>query len=231
MDKTKKQSGYVYLYKSMIGWGWKNNPNVLALFVDLLLYANYEDKENGGQIVKRGQLMITLSELAKRTGLTIQQVRTALNKLKLTNEITIETSNKFTVVTIQNYEDYQNSNTRSNKPITNKEQTNNKPITNAYIYKEIKEIKEIEEIKTSKNSRTACSKEELGEIARRLDYPLYKVQLTHDTIMDKITAGEFKDKTVYYTLCNWIRRDIARNGAIGQSKPKFVGLTEFKGGE
>jgi len=75
--------------------------------------------------------------LSEKTGLTFQQVRTALNKLKSTGEITIQTTNRFSLITIVNWALYQNDtddcnkqhNTPSNKQITNHQQADNKQIT------------------------------------------------------------------------------------------------------
>jgi hypothetical protein len=58
----------------------------------------------------------------------VQQVRTALDKLKSTNELTIEASSKGTVVTIVNYDKYQTetSESTSYQPASNQQVTTNK---------------------------------------------------------------------------------------------------------
>jgi hypothetical protein len=75
-------------------------------------------------------------------------VRTALKKLENTNEIIIKSTNKFTLITICKYCDYQSTENdvqqTNNKQITNKQQTNNKQITTTKEYKN-KENKRIEE--------------------------------------------------------------------------------------
>lgn len=58
---------------------------------------------------------------------------------------------------------------------------------------------------TSKTGRVACTDEEMMLIAQDLGVTLHDVEETHAAIIDKIDAGEFKDKTVYYTLRSWIR--------------------------
>ena len=87
-----------------------------------------------GRKILRGQKVTSIKHLAEETGLTLRQVRTALNNLKTTCEVTSETTNKFTVVTVVNYEVYQNrkskttSKTTSN--LTNERQTNDNNIRN-----------------------------------------------------------------------------------------------------
>lgn len=60
-------------------------------------------------------------------------MRTALQKLKTTNEVTSKTTSKYTVITLLNYSKYQDwnsdSNQHSNQQITNKQPTNNQQIT------------------------------------------------------------------------------------------------------
>ena len=49
----------------------------------------------------------TQDKTYKLTGLSVQNVRTSLNKLKSTHEITSKTTNKYTYITINNFNDYQ----------------------------------------------------------------------------------------------------------------------------
>jgi len=139
-------SGFIKLHRSMMEWEWYKDINVKTLFLHLIFAANYEDKRWQGIEVKRGQLVSSVANLAESTTLTIQQVRTALDKLKLTNEITIKTTNRFTLISLTNYALYQDdtrendkqNGKQNNKQITNEQQTDNKQITTT---KEIKEIK------------------------------------------------------------------------------------------
>jgi predicted transcriptional regulator len=76
--------------------------------------------------------MTGFDKLASETGLTTQKVRTSLNRLKSTNEITIKSNSQGTIIQIVNYEKYQvatDEQQTNNKPITNDQQTNNKQIT------------------------------------------------------------------------------------------------------
>jgi len=129
--------GFLKLHRKLLEWEWYSDINVSRLFIHLLLKANFEDKKWQGKVIKRGELVTSLSNLANETNLTIQQVRTAINKLKSTHEITSKTTNQFTYISLCNYSIYQDKNDSENKPIntrnnkrtTNEQQTNNKPIT------------------------------------------------------------------------------------------------------
>lgn len=129
--------GWVCLYRKILEWQWYSDKNVRLVFLHLLLKANHKERMWQNTLIKRGQLVSSYSNLAKEIGITIQQLRTALDKLKSTNEITVETTNKFTLITIEKYSFYQDidlknniqNNTEDNKQITNKQQTNNNQIT------------------------------------------------------------------------------------------------------
>ena len=114
-------NGYILIHRKLLNWQWYKDSNTLHLFIDLLLDANYEDSKVGFQIVKRGQCLTSLKRMHENTGLTYQQIRTSLSKLEKSGEINKQTTNKYSIITINKYNDYQ----ELNKQITNKQQTNN----------------------------------------------------------------------------------------------------------
>lgn len=135
-------TGYIKTYRKMLEWEWYKDIPVRILFEHCLLKANFEEKKWRGQIIERGSFVTSYGNLAKETGLTVQQVRTAINKLILTSEITHKGHSKYSVITVNNWDCYQANNTQDNKQSTNNQQTNNKQITTT---KEREEYKEREE--------------------------------------------------------------------------------------
>lgn len=129
------QNGFIALHRSLLSWGWHADPATGWLFVNLLLMANWTDSDWQGMTIKRGQLVTGRKALAAQTGLSEQTVRTSLNRLKSTNEITIASTNKFSVITIVNYGKFQDvsemptstltSNLTSGQPATNQQLTTN----------------------------------------------------------------------------------------------------------
>lgn len=107
--------GWICLYKKLINWEWYQDGNTCRLFIHLLLLANYEDKRWHGILIRRGQLITSSEHLAKDLNLSRQQIRTALDKLKSTNEITTKSTNKYTLITIEKYEDYQHKEDKNNQ--------------------------------------------------------------------------------------------------------------------
>ena len=138
--------GYIKLYRKMKKWGWYKDQNTKDIFLHLLIEACYEPCFYRDTALEVGQVAMTVKEISEETGISVQSVRTSLNRLKSTNEITIQTSSKFSIITLLNYADYQGSNNDSNKPLTNHQQTTNKPPYS----KDIKEVKEVKNIDRAK---------------------------------------------------------------------------------
>ena len=133
---SELNSGWICLHRKILNWEWYGDVNVRIVFLHLLLTANYFDNYWKGTLVRRGQKITSRENLAKEVGLSIQQIRTALNKLKSTNEITVETTNRYMLVTIVKYSDYQNKeeeNNQQNNQESNFQSTNNQPSNNHQI--------------------------------------------------------------------------------------------------
>jgi len=124
-----ENQGWISLHRKLIDWEWYQNSNVKCLFLHLLLTANFKEKQWKGITIKRGQVLVGRGELSKILGLSEQQVRTAKNKLKSTNEITSQPTNRYSIITVLNYDLYQDNNQQLNQQITNKQPTDNQQIT------------------------------------------------------------------------------------------------------
>ncbi len=125
--------GYIRLFRKLVDWEWYDDVVVKAVFIDLLINANFKEKKWQGQVVEPGQFVTSISSIATRNGLSVQQVRTALNKLKKTGEINKHSTNKNTVIIVLNYRRYQElndcENEDCNKQITNNPQSSNNQVT------------------------------------------------------------------------------------------------------
>jgi hypothetical protein len=123
--------GWIKLHRKFASWEWFNISEMVHLFIYLLLNANSEDGEWRGIEVKRGQIITGLNSLNEKTKISIQTLRTCLTRLEKTGEINTQTTNQYRIITICNYELYQDkqqaTNKRSNKQLTSDQQaTNNK---------------------------------------------------------------------------------------------------------
>ncbi len=121
------KNGYVKLDRKILTWRWYNDANTFRVFIHLLLTANYCEGEYLNLQIKRGQVVTGRKKLSDQLKMTEREVRTALSHLKSTNEVTIETTSKFSIITINNYDKYQQvTNNESNKRPTNDQQVTNK---------------------------------------------------------------------------------------------------------
>lgn len=123
------ENGHIKLHRSLLNWEWYSDLNTRVLFIHLLLVANWRPERWQGVLVGRGQRATSYSSLASETGLSVQNVRTSLKRLVLTGEITCVPHHKFTVISINNYEKYQDDNRAANTQPTGGQQAVNTPLT------------------------------------------------------------------------------------------------------
>ena len=140
--------GWIKLHRKFEDWEWYTDVPVKTLFLHLLLEANHEQQKWKGMDIEKGQCVVGRKELSEKTGLSEQQIRTALDKLKSTGEIATKATNRFTVVTVLKYTLYQASEEphqpTDNQQITNKQPTDNQQITTN---------KNIKNVNNNKNER------------------------------------------------------------------------------
>lgn len=152
--------GFVKLPRSILEWEWHSDPNTIAVYTTILLLAKWQPCRQNGYELNRGQLLITVAKLGEYCGLSVQQTKTALERLKSTNKITIKGTNKFSIITLNNYDCEPENNQQNNEQITSKQLTtqltNNQP---TLLYKEDKNIR---------NPETAASAAEGGGFEKAL---------------------------------------------------------------
>ena len=119
---------WITIHRKITKWGWYSDPIVSRVFIHLLLTANHATRTWKGQQIERGQVVVGRKQLAIDLGISEQQVRTAINKLKSTSELTSRSTNKYSIVTLVNYDNYQSSNQQNNQQ-ANQPSTNNQPQT------------------------------------------------------------------------------------------------------
>jgi hypothetical protein len=156
---------WIKLHHKLLKWEWFPNPEMVQMLVYLLLNANYEDGNYQGIPILRGQLITTLPKLQSDLRQTLRQTRTQLERLKKTGEIVIKTTNKYSLITICNYDDYQcrESDERQTNDKQNDRQTTDKRQTERQsndmpIYTEYTELQNIStsNAHTYEDNLTAC---------------------------------------------------------------------------
>lgn len=193
-------SSWVKLYRKLNNSAFKKKPLTVALFVHFLINVNTETKKiiwNDEEItVLPGQIITGRKSLSEDTGITQQSIRTSLKILKSTSTITIKTFTKFSVITINKWDEYQSSTSK----LTNKQPTTNQQLTTTKEYKNIrnKEYNTLESVVES----------DFKEIAETYKVSLSFVQKIYEELV--LYCGSTGKKYANYkmTLMAWVRRKL-----------------------
>lgn len=141
---------FVKLDKNITKWRWFNKDHMLKFWIYLLCNAAYSDYSLGDIEIKKGQVIIGKKNVGEKLGLSEQTIKTYIKRLKRTGEITTESTNRFTVITIVKWSEYQyipqyinqQINQGNNQQVTNGQPTGNQQLTTIKEYKEQLEEKE-----------------------------------------------------------------------------------------
>ena len=101
--------GFIKLHRKILKWEWSSEPNTFSVWVHLLLMANHAPQKWNGIDINRGQLVTSVAHLVDKCGISTKKIRNSLERLKRANCITIETTNRYSVITICNYDIYQSA--------------------------------------------------------------------------------------------------------------------------
>lgn len=137
--------GYIKLHRSLLNWEWWDDHNATRLLIYLLIKVNWTDKKWKGILIEAGSLVTSWERLSKDTGLSKQQVRTAMSKLENSKEVTRKATNKNQHIRLVKWEKLQSDedhNKQTNRQLTGKQHSNNIQITPTKESKEYKEGKE-----------------------------------------------------------------------------------------
>lgn len=137
------KSTFIKLDRNITKWRWYKNANTMRVFIHLLIEANITPYEFENVKIGRGELATSYDSIANTLNLTNQQVRTAIQHLKSTGEITVKRYPKFQVISIVGYNYYQDKSTV--KKTVNQQSNNSQLTVNQQQLKNIKNIKEYKE--------------------------------------------------------------------------------------
>ncbi len=204
--------GWIKMYRSLTDsevWNLDRYSKGQA-WVDMLLLANHKPNtffirgiEMNLEIGQLAYSQVTLSKKWKWNRRTVNKFISWLEKRQMIHS---KINKVCTVITILNYNKYQEgtqqSAQQSAQRVHNKVHTNNN----------VKNVKN-NTVPSSKNSLTPCTDEELQAIADSLKVSVENVKLLHSQIIDLIADGTFQKKrygqTVYFTLRKWITMRVA----------------------
>lgn len=228
-------NGWISLHRKFLEWEWFDKSEMVQLFIYLLLKANHTAGEWHGIIVKRGQLITGIKKINKDTKISFQKIRTCLKRLELTHEINKQTTNKYSIITICNYDIYQTIQQTNNKEVTNKQQTSNKQLTtnnnnnkeqykyNAFYDSAIENngdlidvYKQFVNFLFGNHKKNPIGKPliKLLKMKDQIGYDnfckLYAMQTKEKRLIDKCIAyynGNYKNSSFFLTMNEWMKKD------------------------
>ena len=101
---------WIKAYTSLLDWEFFFDPLILRTWVYLLLKANHQDEVWHGVVVKRGELVTSLSTLSRELRMSVKQMRRVLGTLKTAGHVTSKWASKYSIITICEYDIYQSAN-------------------------------------------------------------------------------------------------------------------------
>lgn len=136
-------SNYVKLNRKLLDWEWYKCINTKAVFLHMLLKANWKEGNFKGTIIPRGAYATSKKHLSEEIGLTMAQVRTAIQHLEKTGEIEVYSTKQYSIFIIKKYDFYQSNDKNTEEILEKKEeleptlkQPTNDTIFNQQITKE-----------------------------------------------------------------------------------------------
>lgn len=201
--------GWVKLHRDLFNWEWYTHIPTKTLFIHLILKANHKEARYRGKLIKRGALVTSRELLAKETGLTIRQIRTALKNLKASNEVTNETTRQGTYIQIVNYDEYQ----EASNEVTNERPTSDQQVTSN---KNDKKEKNDNNIYYSKGNLKLTT-DEYNKLLKSYSPSLI------DSYISRI-EGWKKSNTVeslYLTIYRWIENDNDKKAQPVEEKKEY----------
>ena len=122
------ERGYIKLFRKIQNKGWYKNSKYVHLWVHILMKANHQDSEfmwNGEMItVKSGQFITGRSQLSADTGLPGSTVERILGTFENEHQIRQQKTNKFRLITIVKWKEFQHDGQRNGQQTDNKRTTN-----------------------------------------------------------------------------------------------------------
>lgn len=206
--------GWIKLHRKLLEWEWYDDHNTLILFIHLLLKANFVQRKWRSLTLKPGDYKTSLNSLVEETGLSKQSIRTSLDRLEQTHDITLKKTTKYTVISIQNWSEYQQTNTQDNTQLTHAQHTPNTPTRGTKNDKNEKNIYTSNENKIFSYFRTKSlndlkeTNQKIVDIAKEFDIRPKDVIYCVRDMLSKSSEKEIEIKSVKAKLNTWINNAI-----------------------
>lgn len=220
METNMDNQGWIKVHRSLLDWEWYDDINTKCLFLHLLLTANHKDQKWRGILIKKGERITSLSKLAEELKIGVQSVRTSLDKLKLTQEVTQYQHTQYTHISINNYDNYQQTNTPTNKRLTSDQHTTNNK----------QECKNVIMKRNRYTTPDSVAELDFEEIAQKYQVPIAFVKSKFEDVYnwEDEKPGRMKGRNWRATLINWVKRDAIKLKQGGTDGRKSIDARSVK---
>ena len=250
IGENQLHEGYIKLYRRSIQHPLYSNPLAWHYWIYCLLKANHTPKtiiwNKQEMVVDRGSFITGLKKASKETGLSIQNIRTAiqiLSNLSMIEKSTTKSTSRFSYITICNYNKFQENekqiNSQTNKRLTTKQQAaNNKQELIRTNKNEEEENTSSVEVEKKRSTSTAMEWPENGDIiSKNLKDFLLKQSYFKDNYQSQLMHYEWWDNlsvVINGIDIKWLDVEFAkmRKWIIDNPKrsPTIKGFRKFVGG-
>lgn len=101
------KSGWLKIYRSIVDWEWFSEHDMTVFFIWCLCNANVDERMWRGVYIKPGQLVVSRSTVCKELGISERRYRTIISRFAKSGEISVKPQGAFSILTIMNWEIYQ----------------------------------------------------------------------------------------------------------------------------
>jgi hypothetical protein len=187
---------FIKIDRKILNWEWWSDLNTFRLFMYMLISANWKDGNFKGILIPRGSFVSSISKLASETCLSEREVRTAIKHLKLTGELTVKTTNKYSVFTINNYCLYQDTDMQNVSQVTGNRQASD--------MQNVSQVTTIEEIKNKeiKNNINTVSNDTVSSEHKNASEPPVIELLLNDKSLYPIYQNDIDEWKELYPAVN-----------------------------
>lgn len=205
-------NGYIKLYRKTLDNPIVNKDNdYFKVWIYLLLNATHKNMKvlfgNTAIELKPGQLVTGRERLAKECNISESKIERIIKTLKNEQQIKQQTNSKGRLITILNWEEYQENEQQIEQQVNNNRTISEQQVNTNNNVKNVNNVRNNIKEKINK-------KEKYGEFENVLltDEEYHKLEesnlLTYiDTLSNYIASKGKRYKSHYATILNWSRRD------------------------
>ena len=230
------ENGWVKIHRKILDNPSLRRLDYLGLWVYILLSVNHDETRElfaGKEIVlKPGQGIFSTPTLSKELDLSVSKVRRILETFENEQQIEQRKSNQGTVITVVNWEKYQQREQPSEQRVNNERTTSEQRVNNLPIIQECKECKNGKNIYGAYKN-VLLSDDEMQKLQN--EFPAdWNDRI--ERLSEYIASTGKKYKDFLATIRNWARRDtkvkpIRKNDAASgyQRTLELLGIGDANG--